>query len=366
MSRYFFYLILLNMLVNVFAFVPSILFQNQLKGTVMAIPLAVLIGCTLLYMFTKSLNRFGPSSLSDMLQSTPALFKKGFLILIALMWYFAGAINLLAFNNVTIRFINPDVAGLNMITLFALLVILIISQLRSIKILYLLEILLLINIPLIMLLIYQAYSNKYMSWSSVVEFSNHFAEIPNWETISAATYIFSGYLNMIVFYKAFDTKLNMKLLWVIPFLGLANLITTTVIPIGLHGLDGVTDLTYPWVTTADSIRIEFGPIERVISFFLLLYVSISMISVIVHWHVAYELIKSAMPAKYFAKRGNLVFRYTTLSVFVMGIELLEINLLEPEIFELGRWWLSVRFPFEILLVVLLFILARKKAKTNGV
>jgi len=123
----------------------------------------------------------------------------------------------------------------------------------------------------------------------------------------------------------------------------------------------VGDLTFPWVSTADTLRIEYGPIERLISIFLLFYISISLMSVIVHWHVSFEIIKSIMPGKEKEKRRQLVERVMLIS-FIFVTIVLEMNLREEGILTIGKYWLNLRFPSEAVLVITMFLLARRKAR----
>ena len=81
-------------------------------------------------------------------------------------------------------------------------------------------------------------------------------------------------------------------------LALFNLGTTFLLPIGFHGTVGVGNFTYPWVSTADSMRMEFGFVERVIFIFLPLYAFIALSQVIVVWHVGMHFFLSLLPNKY--------------------------------------------------------------------
>lgn len=118
------------------------------------------------------------------------------------------------------------------------------------------------------------------------------------------TYIFSGYLNMVFFNKVFQKPVETKRIWMFGLLGLGILLTSFYIPIGFHGADGVGDYTYPWVSTADSMRIELGIVERVMYIFIVLYTGISAISIGVHWHAANQLLTSMVKAE--STRGTII------------------------------------------------------------
>ncbi|QOR67201.1 GerAB/ArcD/ProY family transporter [Cytobacillus suaedae] len=358
MNRYFYYLIILNMMVNVFLYVPNILLQERFEGAVMGIFLGLLIGCILLFTFTASINKFVGSGVLELFASVPKWFRLLFLGFFSIMWFSAGAISLLAFNNVTIRFVNPDASGINMITVFAIFIILLLVRLKSNSLLFTMELVFIINIPLVLTIMFQAYTKDYISWDSIREVGTHFWEMPSWSVLAAATFVFSGYTNMVIFNSVIKEKITLKRLWFVPILGAINLFTSFCIPIGFWGADGVGDLTFPWVATADSLRIENGPIERVVTLFIFLYVGISMISVAVHWHVAFEIIKSITKIK--SEKKKKVFNWLILASFFIGILLLEHNLREKDIFTFGQLWLNVRLPSEMILVLFMFFLARRK------
>ncbi|KAA0547396.1 GerAB/ArcD/ProY family transporter [Bacillus sp. BGMRC 2118] len=349
------------MMVNLFVFIPTILIEARFQGAVMAVPIAIIIGSTFLFVYVHANNKFPEKGMPEILALTPKWFRVLFLSFLASMWFLAGSISLLAFNNVAIRFLNPDIQGVYLITAFAVCVYIIISLLNTAQILYALEIILILNFPLLIMFVSQAYLNDYISWSSVLEVSGNFSEIPSYGVLAAATFIFSGYANMTIFSRVFKEKIKLRTMWVLPVLGALTLFTTLFIPIGFWGADGVGDLSFPWVSTADTLRIEYGPIERLISIFLLLYISISLMSVIVHWHVSFEMIKSIMPGKEKEKRRRLVERVMLIS-FILVTIVLEMNLREEGILTIGKYWLNLRFPSEAVLVITMFLLARRKAR----
>lgn len=350
------------MMVNLFVFVPTIMIAERFSGAVLAIPIGIVLGSILLFVFIRSSNKFAEKGIPEILELTPKWFRVMFLTFLAIMWFAAGSISLLAFNNVTIRFLNPDISGVNLIAAFSVAIYIIVSRLKTIQILYALEIIMVLNFPLMLLMVVQAYLNDYISWSSILEVGGHFSEIPSYGVIAATTFIFSGYANMSIFNRVFKEKIKLRTLWLIPILGTITLLTTLFIPIGFWGADGVGDLTFPWVSTADALRIEYGPIERLISVFLLLYISVSLMSVIVHWHVSFEVIKSMLPIKKLKDRRKKIIEQGILVFFIATILVLEMNLRETGILQLGKYWLGLRLPSETILVLIMFFLARRKTE----
>lgn len=347
------------MLVNVFLYVPNILIEERFEGAVMAIPIGILIGSLFLFLFASAINKFEKKGITEILGFMSKKFRVVLLTFFSLMWFSAGAISLLAFNNVTIRFVNPDISGINMIMIFSIFIIFLV-RMNSESLLYTMEIVLLVNFPLVLLIMYQTFTHDYISWDSIKELGTHYKEWPSWSTLAAASFVFSGYTNLIIFNRVFKEKIRLRRLWFIPILGFFNLFTTFCIPIGFWGVDGVGDLTFPWVSTADALRIEYGPVERVVTLFIFLYVGVSMLSVAVHWHVAFEIIKSMINIKQSAKKKNQVYSFVILGSFFISTLFLEYNLREKEIFALGELWLNVRLPSELCLVLLMFFVARRK------
>lgn len=348
------------MLINVFMFVPNILLRERFSGSIMAIPLGVLIGSVLLFVFIRSLNRFPRLGVPEILEATPRWFRYGFLAYFSVIFIMAGAIILLAFNNVIMRFINPHISGFNMISAFVVFLVIILLHLKSDKILYTLEIIIVLNIPLVLLVVFEAYTNNYLTINSVFEVGTHVFEYPSWSAISAATFIFSGYANMVVFNRVFKEKINLKHLWFVPIVGLVNLVTSVLIPIGFWGADGVGDLTFPWISTADALNIEYGPIERLITVFILLYISISLLSVTIHWHVALHIIRSILKIERFDRKRRFRIDFAIVGSMGVGVFILQDQLREKDIFKLGEMWLNIRFPSEVFLVILMYFLARRK------
>lgn len=350
------------MFINVFLFVPAILIRERFDGAVMAMLIGILIGTVFLFLFITALNKLPQISILDMLEEVPKAFRFSLLFLLIVMWYSAGAITLLSFNDVITQFVNPTMPGKLMIIIFILFLSLTLTSLNSSKILYTIELVLVLNLPLFLIIIYQAYTNDYLSIHSILEIGSHLFERPSWSTIAASSYIFSGYINMIIFNKVFDSKINVKLLILITFIGIANVITSFFIPIGLWGADGVGDLAFPWVSTADTLSIEYGPVERVITIFILFYVSIALISVLIHWHVTLEMIKSMAGTEKLGGKIQSIITWIILICFGIIVLLLEHYVTDKDVLNLGELWLKLRLPCEAFLVVFIVFWVRWKTR----
>ncbi|EKN70752.1 hypothetical protein BABA_04904 [Neobacillus bataviensis LMG 21833] len=355
MNRYFLYLVLLNMLINVIIFVPKILIKHRYEGAVMGVLIAIPIGVALNYLYSIAINKFPEQGLPEILANSK---NRWFKILhfgsIQFIWFSAGLITLVGFIDILTRYINPEMPKLLLLVIYLAAVFLII-QLPTERVMYFLEIVLFLNTPLIGFIIFKAFTNDYLIWDSILEVGTYIFERPSLKSIAAATYCFSGYANLIIFNRVIKGKLKIWNFISIFILGGFNLFTTFFIPIGFHGSDGAQEYLYPWISTADSLRLVYSPIERVIFLFIMFYMSISLMSIAVHWHVAYELIKGTFKGKITKKKNWMILAIIT-CCSVVGVIYLNTVLLN----KITVYWMIFRLGFEIVIVVVFFIWARRR------
>ena len=355
MNRYFLYLILLNMLTNVIIFVPKILIEYRFDGAVMGVLIAIPIGLLLSYLYCKAFSKFPGQGLPEVLaQSKKRWLKLIHFCSIQILWYSAGLITLIGFIDILSRFINPEVPRLLILSIYLVAICLII-QLPTERVMYFLEIVLFINTPLIAFIIFKAFTSEFLSWDSIFEVTTYLFQRPSLKAICTATYVFSGYTNLIIFNRLIKGKVKIWNFLAILILGGANLFTTFLIPIGFHGADGTQAYLYPWISTADSLRLVYSPIERVIFLFLMFYMSVTLISVSVHWHVALELIKGTFKEKVSRKKNGLI-----IAIFIGGsiVGVTYFNTLL--LIKLATYWMICRLGFEIVTVIITFLWAWRK------
>jgi hypothetical protein len=356
----------MTMLINAIINVPSILYKDRFNGAIMSMMLAIPISTVLTVVFSKSLMKFPNKGLPEIFHITlPNWIRKIILLYLGIMWYIGGLMVLVVFSIVCIRYINPDVSLL--LTLFLFMLIASWGALQTSKtVLYILETIIILNVPFIGFIIVKALGSPYMDWKEVLSMGSYVWMWPTWRSIAAATYLFIGYMNMVIFNREFDGKFSLKFYWIIPVLGVFNFIASFAIPIGFHGPQAVDNYIFPWINTADSLKMEYGFIERVIFLFLILYISISLLFGIITWHVSLELIKSALVTEKM-KTWNRLLPYGTL-IFLVVLLLFVVNRLDEfSLFKFTQMWLSHRLFAEILLVAGIFILSRRKKrydKTN--
>ncbi|ANA79895.1 hypothetical protein C7121_07970 [Paenibacillus glucanolyticus] len=355
-NKYFYYLFLLNATINLINYVPRILIQDRFDGALISILIAIPIGSLLLYTFTKLIQKFPGEGLPEIFNSMmPAWISGVLLVLYGLGWYFSSVITLVSFVDITNRYVSPDVSPI--IVLIGFLVVVALSaRLDSESILYALEMILYMTVPIIMYMAWRVFSNPYYSWDAVRQIITHLWDIPNYRTVAAATYIYTGYINMVVFNRIFH-KFRVKHIWSIVIVSILTLAVSIFAPIGLLGAAGAGEHVYPAFSTADSLRIRYFIIERMIYVFYVVYMCLSLVNSIVHWHVGKELIlggfrlKSDKPESIRKKRK---VEWWVLAAFCVIILASSMAINQYSLNDMAIVFLDVRFAGEFLLIALLF------------
>ncbi len=352
------------MLANVIAFVPRILLDKRFDGAVMSLLAALPISLVLMGLMIRSMQAFPQRGLPEILQDylSPWLVHI-FMGFFGIMWYAAGAVTLYYFADVSVRFINPEMSTVQTMFLYCTVLVFLI-QLQSRKVLYLLEILIILQVPFILFIMVKASFNQYVLWDSMLEAATYIFHPPHIVALSAATYMFTGYLNIVVFNRVFEKPASMRLLWIVGPVGMLNLLTTYFIPIGMHGMDSVGELVYKWFTTADAIRLQYGFVERLIFVFLLLYLTISLLSTLVHWHVSLQMFKSWFFVDSNKSKKSKKLSWYFAAVFGAGGIALAYWMNEQTMLTVSIWFLVLRLASEMTIVFFLYYLSvreRRKA-----
>ena len=347
------------MLANIIAFVPRMLLDERYGGAVMSMLLAVPLSTGLCSLLIYAMGSFPQCTVVDIFKKTLSVWIWApVLIFFIGMWYLAGMTTLFSFADITKRFINPSLPPHHAMGLYAGLLVFMI-QLGSRRALYTLELLLVLQVPLILFIMMKATFNENLLLDAIVEAGTYLFHMPSWQSLAAATYVFTGYLNLVIYNGVFHRPVKLRVVWIVLAVGLLNLTTTYFIPIGMHGMDGVGELLYMWFTTADSIRLEYGFVERLIFIFLLLYLNISLLSAFVHWHVALQLIKGFMPAK---EKLQSTLSWIVGALFAVGGIATAYWMTEHEMFGFTSGWVSLRLASEIVLVAGIAALAWRERR----
>ncbi|TLS52286.1 hypothetical protein FE782_09935 [Paenibacillus antri] len=353
MNRYLVYLVTLNMLANIVSQVSLLLFEDRFNGSVSSILLSIPIGAVAMIVFVKLFDRFPNQGLSEIVGGAlPRWIGAPFLLLQAFLWFVCGSVILLYIAEVAKRFMNPDFAPAEALVLF-LIVVVLFANMPSNRILYMLEIIMLLSVPFIAFIIGKAIFSDSLLVSSMMEVATHALDMPSLMSFCASMFMYSGFMCLCVFNRVISPK--PKRMWYLSALMLTGSITlliTFFLPIGFHGADGILEWTYPWFVTADSLRLQYGFIERVLFFFLLLYVLISVISVIVYWHIGLDLLKSSMP-RFRSSWLKVVVPYCALAAISLASIYIDLNVGLRFLRTIARIWMLVQLPNTLLVLAVL-------------
>lgn len=371
MSRYYYYLVLINMIANVIASVPAILLHFHDDGAVSAMIIAVFAGTFLVFSYTRFFNNFPGMTLPELLQKTTAKwFYQPFILILALTWFIAGMITLITYTFLLIRYLTPEMPIIQ-ICLSILLAVIFGCLMKTDRVLYTIEIILLLTVPLTIFIFIKAYTSENLRWEFVKEAALYFNQLPNLEAFSACFFLFLGSANLIIFNRFFKNKQNfgIKQIVLTIVISMMTLFTTYFIPIGFNGVESIGELVYPWITTSDSLRMKFSLIERVLFIFILFYLGIAFLSILIHWHVSIELLK------YVFNFEKIKFKGVKFGVFLpipfyIGIPLYFVLLLnENQLFRFSSVFYNILIIFFPIMLILFFFIKRrmkdvKKAEQN--
>jgi len=279
------------------------------------------------------------------------------------LWYTAGLITLLSFVDVSLRYISSDVPPYIIMIGFLVLVCLSI-RLTSESIMYALEVLIVLNIPLIIYFLLKGLLNPYFSWDAVMQIVTYSWTMPSYQSIAQATFIFSGYINLALFNRVFK-NLKVRHFWLIGVMGFLILLISFLLPIGYQGTIGIERHVYPWFTTADALRTKTFIVERILFMFYFTYLTLSLVSTIVHWHVALEFTKGIFVSRKHRTSPKRNIEWWIIIPFCI-VALLGLRIGQFTLDHLGLMYLNVRFVGEMIMILSIYFtywLKRRRRKT---
>lgn len=351
------------MMLNIMVNVPAVLIQNRFNGTIMSMFLSVLIGGLFVFLFTYAMSKFPQKGLPEIFhERIPGFIRAPYLAFLALMWIAAGAFALISYSYVIKLYISPDMS-MKVVLAFLLLIIIFGALRKTDSILFLIEIVVLPAAPLVAFILFKALSSKYFYWDHIFRMLHNTWQMPSYSSIAAATYVFIGYINLVIINRYIDTKKVIKFLWILPIIGLLVICSTFFIPIAFLGVNGVNDVVFPWIFISDSLRMEFGFIERVLYLILFLYLLLILLFGILTWHVGLKLIEGLFigrKAKKKEKSKGKLYKVGLLACIGLLTLILQSITNQREFFYIVKVWLNIRFPAEMILVALVFFLSRRK------
>lgn len=365
MSRYFFYLYLVCMIINTIFFIPRLLLEERFNGAVMAMIVAVVLGSTYAILFTKAMGKFPGEGIDDIFKRTlPGIVRIPLLFFFGIMWAIAGSIVLIAFATIAIRFLNPE-ASLTVLLLCFCGICCWTSAHRPQSILFVTEIIMCLNLPVVAYIMYKSLTSQWFVWDAVRILGDYTFKAPTWKSLSAAVYTFTGYINLAVYNREFKHA-KLRMLWLIPIIGVVVLFASIVVPVGLLGVDHVDDYIYTWITSADTLRMHFGVITRIVYLFLFVYIGFSLAFITITWNIGAKLIASCF------KKQTLRIKKRVIPIHLLGTVSFAIAtfiggmmLTDKMLIDFVGHWLLLRLGGESLLVAMIVWMAWRSVRKHG-
>lgn len=365
-NKYFYYLFMQNALINLVNYMPRILIHDRFNGALLSMIIGLGVGTVLLLLFVKMLAKFPQQGLPEIIHTyLPRWIGSPVLIVMSSLWITSSVLTLVGFVDMTNRFISPDVSPYLVLVGF-LVVVGLCARLDSESILYGLEIILYMTFPLIIYMVIRAYSSPYHSWDAILQVVTYLWKVPQYKTIAAATYVFTGYTNMVIFNRVFK-RLRVKHLWFFVLLAINTLFISVFAPIGFLGAEGVGEYVYPAFSTIDSVRIRYFIIERMIYVFYVVYMCLSLVNSIIHWHVSKELIMGAFKKVSLSQvltpkeiRGRKKMEWYILAIYSVIVYISFLLLDQFTLADLAVIFLNTRLVGEVVLLALMFYFVMRR------
>jgi hypothetical protein len=364
MSRYTYYHVLYVGMINIMMFVPSLLIRDRFNGAVSGMLVAMVIGSILSLGTMACFERFPGLGFPEICDRyTPRWFTQTNILFAALcLWLPAGIIVIYAYSETVRMFFYPDINPyLNLFLMATAAVWACTRSTRTVQFIH--EIMVILSSPLLILFIMKAISNENISWDAIRYVAGYVNKPPSFETVAAATFLFSGYLSLLIFNRLYIVGFKFRFRWVVPVFGILFLLITFFVPIGFHGTVGVENYVYLWSMTADSMLTEYGFINRVLFVFLLLFTGLSLLFVMNTWHTTIMLLRYAINGAIKVEEDPVPWLNVWLG---LGIGLLAflfmrfVNLEKSQV--LSEAWLVLRFFLEIYFLFLMLYFVRKQKK----
>ncbi|MCJ8009971.1 GerAB/ArcD/ProY family transporter [Lederbergia wuyishanensis] len=364
MNRYVYYLLYVNMFANMVVSVPKNLLNERRDGAIISMVLAIGAGMLVIYAFLWFFSKFPGKDYPELLKKhSPKWIHFPFLLFLALFWFIAGLNTLITYTFLLKRFLTPDMSVVWIASTF--LIFISFGILMHTKgILYTIEAILLISSPLIVFLIAKAYMSSEFEWDFVREAAMHVYRMPSYNAFSSAFYIFLGITNLIIFNRAWSTKkiqVSVKHVFLMGLAGIMILITIYVVAIGMNGFESIDQLVYPAITTSDTLRMQYGMIERVLYLFLLFFLAITFLNLLLHWHITVEILKSVIWFKKFKWKENNLTPLIFLAIFWSVSLYTATSLDEYHLFTYTRFFFNT-LPFITLILIISFWFIKRRAK----
>ncbi|WP_409300158.1 GerAB/ArcD/ProY family transporter [Peribacillus sp. SCS-155] len=365
MARYFYYIVFLNMSLNIILNAPLVLVQHRFSGAIISILLSIPIGTALTFLFVNSMSKFKNKGLPEIFSGRlPNFIQYPFLAFLGIFWMSAGSFVVISYSYLVKLHLNPEM-DMRLVTGLLAAVLVYGATRQTTSILYKLEISMLISLPVVLFIIIKAVRSRFFYPEHILRILDFTWDTPDFSSIAAASFIFTGYVNAAILNRYIDAKKVMKYIWCIPLVGTLLLFTSFLVPFGFFGINAVSDIVFPWMVTVDTLRMEYGFIERTSFLLLLVYLSLTLMFGVLTWHIGLELLK--VPFKNKLQSANKRVQKYAPVVFTLLIAAATVYVVQKvnqrEFFSVIKLWFNVRLVCEVVLVsmVLIFSLRRKRS-----
>lgn len=364
MNRYVFYHYFIVCFTNLMLLVPYRLIADRFDGSVMALLISPIFGGIMLYMFTTGLSAFPNEGFPEIFSHFyPRWLVRIIMVYKAVVILVSSTIVIASYAVIITRFLNPE--GNPYVLVAVLMIICGFGATRStVTINFILEIMLILNIPFIAFIKYKTMSNPLMNWDAVIIIAKHYNKLPSLLVFASAAFVFTGFLNLTIFNRVLPPNFRFKYRWVFPILAFLILAVTFFIPIGIHGTEAVSHYVYIWSATADSTKMMYGFIERMLFIFLVVLINLCLTFTMIGWHMALEFLRSIFPK-------NIVDpdepkpptrSYVIICVIMVATFLVMFIINERNTIYFGGLFLIMRMFSEVIFTVWVFLLSKKKVR----
>ncbi|MCG7345635.1 spore germination protein [Sporosarcina sp. ACRSL] len=366
MSRFLFYLILINMMTSMVSLTPRILIAGSGSGTVVSLIIALFVGIVMTYILVRLFSHFPGLGLPEILKAyAPKWFAKPILLFFGLAWYTAGLFTLIAYTIIIIRFLTPNMSIYTIVLTFVIVVTYGVFM-KARNILYMSEIIFIVVVPLIVFIQLKGYINRDLNWDYVRIALMEINHLPDYGAFTSSLFIVIGTANLVIFNRVFTQlkKPTGKGMALLTFLLAYVLASTYFLPIGFGGYEPLKTTIFPWIMTSDSIRMKFGIIERIVFIFTGAFLALGVVSIVMHWHVSIQLLASVFDFKRFKwKSFNLTFPLLIVMFWVVAMFVIA-KISTEGLFRAVEMYDDYFTPTLLVLLVFCLLLARKGAASK--
>ncbi|WP_218154639.1 hypothetical protein [Paenibacillus sp. UNC496MF] len=356
------------MIIHTVIFVPRVHMNERYDGAIASFAIGPLIGFVLILAFTGAMSRFKGQGLPEIAAALlPKAVYVPMLLALGTVSLATGGFVWIHCTYVFAKYLNPDMAPSTLLILFVTVTCFAAAQ-TSKTVLYSTEIAFVLSVPLLLVLLLHGVFSRSLNTDAMRVMLDYAWSIPSWNSVSASTNTFAGFLGLAIFNREFTEDRKIRYLWVIPILGFVLELLSFFIPIGFHGTDGVGDYIYTWVSTVDAIRIKYILIERVISIYLLVSLVLAFVFGMMAWHIGAQTIGACFRRYQPKKRppSDVLLAFAICAVASVATVVAGLRMDEGTLFRTYASWMRISLGFELLFVLLVFLLSRgKRVRETG-